>query len=338
MGKEVVQATEKQLALLRASGSTNLEESMDATMKIARALELPLRQGILSGNITGNIFESIKLDINATSEFPLDFVAPGTESEYVAYTIPDSGYMPQLHIEGDYVQVPIYRIGFAIDWLLKYAKYARWDVIARKGEVFRAAFTKKINDDAWHTLLAAGVDRNIIVLDSSAAQGQFTKRLVSLGKLVMRRNGGGNSASNNRGKMTDMYTSPENFEDIRNWNVDQIDEVTRRQIFLAEDGVMSRLFGVNLHDLDELGVGQEYQTYFTSTLGGTMPTAGGHQDVEISVGLDLSKRRSFVMPVRETMEMFPDPTLHRQWKAGVYGASELGLACLDNRDAILLSN
>ena len=42
-------------------------------------------------------------------------------------------------------------------------------------------------------LLAAGVDRNIVVFDSDADAGQFTKRLVSLMKTVMRRNGGGNS-------------------------------------------------------------------------------------------------------------------------------------------------
>lgn len=42
---------------------------------------------------------------------------------------------------------------------------------------------KKINDDAWHTLLAAGLDRNVVVYDSAATAGQFTKRLVSLMKV-----------------------------------------------------------------------------------------------------------------------------------------------------------
>ena len=79
-------------------------------------------------------------------------------------------------------------------------------------------------------------------------------RLVSLLKTVMRRNGGGNSASNNRGLLTDLYVSPEAMEDIRNWGVDQVDEVTRREIYTAADGsVKQDIFGVNLHDLDELG-------------------------------------------------------------------------------------
>jgi len=71
--------------------------------------------------------------------------------------------------------------------------------------------------------LAAGVDRNILVYDADAAAGQFTKRLISLLKVVMRRNAGGNSASIKRGTLTDLYLSPEGLEDIRNWGVDQAD-------------------------------------------------------------------------------------------------------------------
>ena len=39
-------------------------------------------------------------------------------------------------------------------------------------------------DDIWLNILAVGVNRNIMVFDSEAKQGQFTKRLVSLGKHV----------------------------------------------------------------------------------------------------------------------------------------------------------
>jgi hypothetical protein len=188
-----------------------------------------------------------------------------------------------------------------------------------------------MNDDGWHTLLAAGVDRNIVVYDSDAASGQFTKRLVSLMKTVMRRNGGGNSASNNRGMLTDLYVSPESMEDIRNWGIDQVDEVTRREIYTAGDGAINRVFGINLHDLDELGEGQEYQLFYSSVLNGTLPGS----DNEVVVGLDLRKRDSFIMPVREEVQIFEDDTLHRQKRAGFYGWAEQGFAVLDNRRVIL---
>lgn len=328
---------EKYKPLLKQAGSPDKKLSLEATAKLAKAIELPLRQGIMDGDVLFNIFERIQLDSNATSEFPLDFLAPGTENEHVAFTIPHHGRIPEAHVEGDKVMVPIYDIGAAIDMLLKYARDARWDVVGRALQVLRSSFVKKMNDDGWHTVLAAGADRNLIVVDSDAAQGQFTKRLVSLLKTVVRRNGGGNSTSNNRGRLTDLFMSPEGMEDIRNWNVDEVDEVTRREILLAEDGsgMMSRIFGVNLHDMDELGEGQEYELYFENDLGGTLPTAGGHQDVEIVVGLDLANRDSFIMPVREDVQIFEDDTLHRQKRMGWYGWAEMGFAVLDNRRVVL---
>lgn len=320
--------------LLRASGSYDKQEALAAQRELAVALELPLRQGVLNGDILDGVYEPVRLDRSATPEFPLDFLAPGKEKEHVAYTIPNHGYIPERHVEGDYVMVPTYDIGSAIDWLLKYARDARWDVVGRAMEVLEAGFVKKLNDDGWHTLISAAFDRNIVVLDTDAAAGQFTKRLVSLLKTVMRRNGGGNSTSLNRGQLTDLYQSPEAMEDIRNWNVDQVDEVTRREIFVSgddDDAVMNRIFGVNLHVLDELGEGQEYQLFYDNELSGSLP--GG--DVELVVGLDLRRNDSFVMPIREEVQIFEDDNMHRQKRAGLYGWAEQGFAVLDNRRVIL---
>jgi len=317
--------------LLVRSGSTNREVALPANREFAKALELPLRKGLLSGDILDGIFEPVQLAPGAAPEFPLDFLSPGTERDFVAYTIPNHGYVPERHVESDYVMVPTYDVGSSIDYLLKYARDARWDVVGRAMEVLEGSFVKKMNDDGWHTLLAAGVDRNIVVFDSDAANNQFTKRLVSLLKTVMRRNGGGNSASNNRGVLTDLYVSPEAMEDIRSWGVDQVDEVTRREIYTAADGSLNRIFGVNLHDLDELGVGQEYQLFYSNVLSGTLPSG----DSEVVVGLDLSKRDSFIMPVREQVQIFEDETLHRQKRAGFYGWAEIGYAVLDNRRVVL---
>jgi hypothetical protein len=331
--KVTAEMQEQMDKVLIASGSYNKEESLNATHEIAKSIELPLREAVLNGEILDGIFEPIKLTTRATAEFPLDIIAPGQEKDFVAYTIPNQGYIPQRAVEGDYVMVPTYSIGSSIDWGLKYARDANWYVAGRATDVFNASFVKKMNDDGWHTLMVAGYDRNVIVVDSDAAAGVFTKRLVSLGKTVMRRNGGGNSTSMNRGQLTDLYISPEAMEDIRNWNVDQLDDTTRRQIFTSEgDNALNRIFGVNLHTIDELGEGQEYQLFYSTDLGATMP---GNK-VEIAVGLDLRKNDSFVMPIREEVQVFEDDTLHRSQRAGIYGWSELGFACLNGSRVVLL--
>ena len=321
------------ISLLRKAGDSDQNVAIAAQREFAKALELPLRKGVLAGDILGDIFEVTTVEAGGTTEYPLDLISPGLEGEHIAYTNPGNGRVPERSVEGDYVAIPTYSITSSIDFLLRYAREARWDIAARAMQVMEAGFTKKMNDDGWHTILAAGVDRNILVYDGDATAGMFSKRLVSLMQTVMRRNAGGNTGSAGRGRLTDLYVSPEALEDIRNWGLDQIDEVTRREIYSAPEGgaPITRVFGVNLHDLDELGEGQEYQTFFTGSLSGAVQAA----DLELVGGLDQSSNDSFVMPVRQTLEVFEDPTLHRQQRAGFYGWAEIGFGVLDNRRVIL---
>jgi len=321
------------LDILRKAGSHTRAEAFEAQLQIAKAIELPLRQGVLAGDVTGNIYEKMVMQPGTSTEFPLDLLSPGEEVDFVAWTNPGHGRIPERSPEGDYVMIPTYTITNSIDYLLRYAREARWDIVARCAQILEAGFVKKINDDAWHTILAAGVDRGILVYDADAAVGQFTKRLVSLLKIVMRRNAGGNSASLKKGQLTDLYLSPEGVEDVRNWGIDQVDETTRREIYTSADGsgAMTRIFGVNLNSLTEFGEGQEYQLYFANQLSGTLGPAG---DVELVVGLDLANRDSFIMPVKQEVTIFTDDSMHRQQRAGMYGFAELGFGVLDNRRVI----
>ena len=321
------------IQILRDTGSSNQEHAYAAQREFAKALETPLRKAVLVGNILGNIFENIPVEAGSSTEYPLDLISPGLEGEHVAYTNPGHGRVPERSVEGDYVMIPTYSITSSIDYLLRFAREARWDIVGRAMQVLEAGFVKKMNDDGWHTLLAAGVDRNILVYDGDATAGMFSKRLVSLMQTVMRRNAGGNTGSANRGRLTDLYVSPEALEDVRNWGFDQISDATRTAIYNAGgDGApITSIFGVTLHDLDELGEGQEYQDFFTTSLSGGL--AGG--DAELVVGLDQGANDSFVMPMKQAVQVFEDPTLHRQQRAGYYGFAELGFGVLDNRRILL---
>ena len=329
MATNKTRPSEEFIELLRQSGSSDKAVAIAAQREIAKALEGPLRKGVTFGDIVTAIYEAMPLEPSASPEFPLDLLAPGTEADHVAYTNPGNGRIPERHVEGDYVLVNTYGIASSIDFLLKYAREANWNVVARAMQVLESSFVKKINDDGWHTLLAAAVDRNILVYDADAAAGQFTKRIVSLMKTVMRRNGGGNSVTA-PGRLTDLYCSPEAIEDIRNWGVDQLDEVSRREIYVAgDDGpAITRIFGVNLHDVFEFGDGQEYQNYFDSDLAGSL---GPSSDVELVIGLDQGANDSFVMPIKKEVEIFEDEALHRHQRQGYYGWAELGFGVLDNR-------
>ena len=324
------------ISLLRKSGDGDINVAQAAQREFAKALELPLRKGVLVGNILGNIFETINVEAGSTTEFPLDLISPGLEGEHVAYTNPGHGRIPERSVEGDYVMIPTYNIASSVDYLLRYAREARWDVVGRAMQVMEAGFVKKMNDDGWHTLLAAGVDRNILVYDGDATSGLFSKRLVSLMQTVMRRNSGGNSASVGRGRLTDLYVSPEALEDVRNWGLDQVDEVTRREIYTHQKMVRQShvslvlIFTILMSLAKVKNIRRSSQVISWSSL-----HWHAANDVELVVGLDQSSNDSFVMPVKEQLQVYEDPTLHRQQRAGYYGWSELGFGVLDNRRIIL---
>lgn len=301
-------------------GSTDISVAAEALHQYAQALELPLRKAIFDCDIVSGIFEKMPVAPTSCVEFPVDPVQPGTERDYIAYAIPDCASLPCAMMQGDYVMVPTYLLGNCVEWCTRKARFNNF-IAQRSVEAFKAGFVKKINDDAWHLLLAAGLDRNIIVYNAEATSGLFTKRLLSLMKTIMRRNGGGNSTCMNRGELTDLYVSPEALDDIFNWNEDQVDDMTRNRIF--NQGGLSSINGVNLHAIDELGASQEYQTYYTSDLAGTMPT--GTQ--ELVVGLDLRNRDSFVMPVSQELQTYTEFS-GRTGRSSLSGTMEIGLGVL----------
>jgi hypothetical protein len=324
--------TDEQIALLRATASDNMDEAIAAQRALAAALTEPLRQGIFDEDNLNGIYQRMVLAPGAQANFQLDFVKPGEEDlNFTAITLPKQGRIPERHVEGDELWVPTFRISNAIDWSLRYARDARFDVVKRALDVYRMGFTRKINEDGWHTLLAAADARGLVVNDPVAQNGQFTKELISKMMTAMTRNAGGNGQA---GNLTDVYLSMEAVEDIRAWDITEVDMFTRRDILQSAGENLMTIYGVRLHPMTEYGVGQEYQLYMQNILGRAV-TAVDPGDAEFAVGLDLSTNDSFVQPIRQELQTFEDPALHRQQRAGFYGWLEHGYAVLDNRRLLL---
>ncbi len=317
--------TELAKKLLKLTASQDYDVARKAMHALAQGLEEPLRQGILEEGTLADIYAEIELEGGAESKFSLDFIAPGTEGDFVAFTIPDQARIPQRHVEGSEIWVPTFRVANSIDWSLSYARDARWDVVSRATEVLAEGITERLNDDGWHVILASAASRGIVVQDDAAVAGEFTRRLANRLKTVNKRVAPGPGFT-----ITDLYMSPEAFEDIREWDNTEVDELTRREIFTDVDGGLAGIYGIRLHELKKLGVGQAYQDFITTNLGVAVPSG----DEEFVVALDLTRRDSFVEPIRSRVEVFEDQWLHREQKAGLYAWTERGFAALDNRRAL----
>jgi hypothetical protein len=329
---------------LRATASSDPVLRAGAQRAFAAELNMPLRQGIFDRDNLGGIYEKQVLAPGAQANYPLDFVKPGEEDEFIAFTLPKQGRLPERHVEGDELWVPTFSIGNAIDWSLKYAKEARFDVIMRAIKVYEAGFVRKINSDGWRTIIGAADGRGLVVTAAGAAPftgstlvptpaaGQFSKELISRMKTAMTRGAGGNG---NSGRLTDVYLSLEAMEDIRAWDVDEIDEFTRREIFVSKEYGLAQIYGVVLHEMTEFGEGQEYENFLKTTLARSHQTVNSVTLKEYCIGLDLSTMDSFVMPIREELQTYEDPNLYREQRAGIYGWMEHGFAVLDPRRVLI---
>lgn len=330
------------LALLRAMASRDKRMAEAARQAFAQELVAPLRRGIFDADNLGDIYNPQVIPYGSTASYPLDFVRPGDEDTYTAYTLAEQGRLPERRVEASEINVPTFKIGNSIDWDIKFMKEARWDVVKRALQVFEAGFVRKINSDGWRCILAAAADRGLVVgasgtaaftgsascLTTAPSAGEFTKELVSRMHTAMTRGAGGNG---NAGRLTDLYLSLEAMECVRAWDASRIDEFTRREIFVSAEKGLAEIYGVILHAMTEFGQDQEYDAFLETVLSLAKPS----NTEQFVVGLDLSTEDSFVMPIKEELEVYDDDALTRYQRMGIFGWMRHGFACLDNRRVLL---
>lgn len=315
--------------LMKKAGDSDPYVAWPNQRLFAKAISLPLEEALLAGDILGGLFQSVNLTNGESLDYPMDILNPGDEEDFIAYVCPDQGRIPEKQVSADYMHLRTYRIANSIDMILRIIREANWDVLGRALQVMQAGFVQKMNIDGWRTLISSAESRGLEIYDSAATAGVFSRRLLSLMKIEFRRNGGSFTHVNRR-KMTHLYMSPEGIEDIRLWGTGEVDDLTRRDLFLMADGTMPSIAGVRLVDLDEFGAGQSLNDYYVEVKG----SAISNSKLEMVVGADLTNP-SFVMPIRESLMITNDPMLHRSQKAGFYGWFEGGFAALDNRDLLI---
>ena len=322
-------------ALLRDTGDGAYEVSAAAMSNLAQAVSLPLRKGYFPNDSVGGIYTREDLEPGTTAKYPVDFVGPSGEREYQAWKISDEGGIPDRLVKGTEVAIDVFRLGNAISWKIQYARDARWNMVERALKVYRDGFTFRKNTYGWTTIVkAAGnrVDKQYSRVTGSA----FTLGLLSDMQLKMKP-----GIDFARNELTDLFVSSEVMRDIRNFaTTTSIDYITRREIFTAAprtagDGaeiIIPNIYGVNIHENKEFGIDRTYNDLF-DTQAGSHLTAFVTGTDEVVIGLDLTSegKEAFMMPVREDLQTFEDPTLHRQQKVGVYGWMELAFAVLDDR-------
>jgi hypothetical protein len=270
--------------------------------------------------------------------------------------LPGLSYVAQNFVEGigEEVYVPTFSISTAADWKITYARDSRIDIAQRAAAKAAMELANYEEECGWRVIMPAATSafsgKGLLgsrpapiyeISPSSQGAGYLSKELINKMIVGFKRIGR---------TLTDLYVSPEDAADIREWTDTDIDPVTRREIFQA--GGMGSLWNVTLHEVQHLGAtglyningnAADYGKFKADGTGayngytidnpnvtaadGTITTLGETQ----VLGFDLTGNDSLVMPVRKEYEAHDDPTLLRRQKQGFFGWAELGFACLDSR-------
>jgi hypothetical protein len=337
--------------LFKATAAINTPEGIAAYRAFAAALTTPILQAIERESIMRALFAVERLGPGAQASYPVaeDFEIP-------VWVLPGLGYVAQNFIEGigEEVYVPTFTVDASGDWKITYARDSRIDIPQRAAEKAAKALADYEEECGWRIILPAATS-------SFSGKGLLGSRPAPIYEINPASTGAGYLSKEIINKMivgfkrigrtfTDLYVSPEDAADIREWTDTDIDPVTRREIF--QSAGMGSIWNVTLHELQHLGAtglyningsssaygkfradNTEYYNQYhldnpnVTDTDGTVITLGETQ----VIGFDLSVNDSLVMPIRKDYEAHDDPTLLRVQKQGFFGWEEIGFACLDSR-------
>lgn len=335
--------------------SENPVEQAKFTIDLAKAQEMimkgesivtlaPVRPEIYQGDIVTDIFTVDMIGLDKLAEYPIEYVADS--DDWLAFAIPDDGRLPERLTVTDSVTIRPFTIGNTAYWKESYNQLGNTFAIQKSRNRFNAGFVKKINDIGWKSIMTAASYADDTYVGTSGVSGVLSPSLITAMQVKMRRRVTNfNSASANKFTLTDLYVSPEAFASYLDlapnpttnvWPTAYTDGLVN-QMLAAGFNSSIRIHDVNVHVLDELGVGKEYETFITSqavTARSKSKPTGAREWV---IGLDLSAagRDNFVMPIGQNIEITPDDTAYRNQRVGFTGKCSLNAGILDSRSVII---
>lgn len=341
----------KMMELFKATASQD-DNGVSAFKAFAAALTTPILKKIELESIMRDLFAVESLAPGAEARYPVaeDFEMP-------VWVLPNLGYMAQNFIEGigEDVAVPTFSINTSGDWKVTYARDSRIDVPQRAAAKAAKAIADYEEECGWHVIIPSATS-------SFSGKGLLSSRPAPIYEINPMSTGAGYLSLELINKMivgfsrlgrnlTDLYISPEDAADIREWTDTDIDPVTRREIF--QTAGMGRIWNIQLHEVRHLGSPGLYNINGSNSDYGKFTASSGEESFNAYTldnpnvvsangsvstlgetqiyGFDLSTNDSLVMPIRKEFEAIDDPTLLRRQKQGFFGWEEIGFACLDSR-------
>jgi len=368
----VLKENPEQLELMRCMGSTNPAVAREATEAIAAFLGPVVRKVLMTAGTVAKIYRDVEYDEDSDPSIPVDLFYAEGEGYVTVWSQNVAGGLPTSQVTGfKELKFGTYRIDAGVSFNKKYARKARLDVLSKAVERLINEVLIKQERNGWAVILKGIAEAytvtqpngNLVHAIATATPAVF--QLKDLSNLMTRIKRINSSYSSNTPVapytygMTDLYTSPETKAQIRAFAYNPVDTSSgntvqnlpqnlREEIYRTAG--MQSIFGVNIVEMNEFGIGQKYNVLFNkfTTAGGNgfaqaIPGNNGgawSATDEIMVGID-NTRGALLRPIARqsdsggTFTVLPDGQFEmygtRVSKVGFYGFLEEARVLLDAR-------
>ena len=330
------------------------------TCTIKDALPLVSRlinERIESHSYMRNIFDVIlTTDIDIKEHVTFDLP---DELDSPVWILPGMGYMSQEYL--DLVAEKILFMTFTVQasksWPMRYDAENRDDLIKKALDITAKTLAKFETEAGWRLIIPPATSSwdgggilpprpaNIYQMaDADGASGYFSKELVN--RMIV--------GANRQGKrLKEIWLSPEDMADIREWTEVDIDPEVRQRIF--RDAGLGALWGIQLRCIDGLGVRGAYNIHDRTS--GYGPFKGNAEnkfnDYQITQGnvLDVNGNLvtagetqiyGFCEDIKDSLKLVTTPyeayfdrTLVRRQQTGIFGWKQMAMGCLEPRSIIM---
>lgn len=349
----------EQVELIKAMGSKNKVESLAAQEAFASAIGPVVSEVLMQLGTAPLFYRDWEFGEDESPTYPLDFLYGEGAGNISIWYANKAGGLPSNQIESSgEVRFMTYNLESAVNFDKKYArKTTAFNVLSKAVERMLNEIVVKTDRQAWATVLRAlgearsfGADHILAATTANVLQLDDFNRLLTLFKRINQSYAAG-TPTNPVTSLTDLFISPEMKEQIRGFAYNPMNTRTvngtvgtpagsstamplpdsvREEIYRSVGS--SSIFGVNISELNELGIGQKYNILFNQYApGGTFTVASD----EICIGVD-SNRGAFIRAVENNSAgtatvNVDDQFVVRSEKVGFYTRLNEGRAVLDSR-------
>ena len=353
--KITLKNTPEQVELVKAMASRNRDVAYEAQTALAEFIGPVLSEVINQAPALSNLFTTLQYNADDNPSIPLDLYFDVADEDYIqVFSQSRAGGLPTSEVlpTSSELKIATYSLDSAVSFDRRYAAKSRMDVVAKTMTRVAQEILLKQNTISANVVLSALANASTggtSHLLSSAVANKFTladlNAMLTKSKRIVTSFAGGTPDARQGKGITDIIVSPEIVENLRAIAYNPLSDGVPNASVIAEDAYKAagapQFYGINVIELNEMGVNQKFNSLFTSAAASITPAHGAtafvDADDELVLGIDRT-RESLIRPVAVDAEnggefnlIADDQYSIRQNKIGYFGSLEEGRVVLDNR-------